>query len=404
MRRLVRHGLHSFTVKYDDAGIHCRNRSPWDFRYEDHSTGECVYRDWISGGMVSPPFPPRWQSGDWDYERWDWTCNRLEQTIEIDGEPIRRRLSGYRAQDGSDFSCRYTFPRSVLNNFSSQLDQFDVDLGTSLKPAVTVGHDIFDPLALSRGATPIGWAVRWTLHTPAQWPPGCTRLGPAHRHKPCWPTFDPDVRMSPRLDTLTVGTPVWVWLNNVRKSCLPAALPTPPSPDCGQVQPNVWETWPRDEADPNTWRHEKLQTPGTPGTFSRAVFPQKVSITLVGGGGSFTYECWTDDHVGPVDPGEWAPGQRPFSSHPGGPGQLARTGPLATPTGPLNPGVGDCTFRHHVAGPHTATVTIHWIGKEGPSWPDNSVTWGDPPVGQEPLPTSQTVTVVFYEMHTIPGP
>ena len=78
--------------------------------------------------------------------------------------------------------------------------------------------------------------------------------------------------------------------------------------------------------------------------------------------------------------------------------------PLASPNGPLNPGAGDCTFVHTTAGEHTATVTIHWIGKEADSSPAGALVWQDPPATEEPPPTVQgPVTVVFHELHVIPG-
>ena len=202
--------------------------------------------------------------------------------------------------------------------------------------------------------------------------------------------------MSPRLDQLLVGTPVWVWMNNVVDSCLPAASPTPPGSDCDETQPLLFQAWPADETDENTWRHERLNTQA--GNIWRAAFPQKISIELVptGGGATSTYECWTDGALHGTADGEWAPGQRPTSD--------AGSMPLATPSGPLNPGVGDCTFVHTTAGSYTATVRIHWIGKEGHSSPARALVWLNPPGGQEPPVTVQTVTVVFYELHTIPGP
>ena len=339
-------------VKYDDAGIVCPTPSSgtgWSSGSPRYSSGTCYYSK-----------PARyWRDPPGRYVYYTasttelWQCNALSQTIEIDGTDIRRTLSGSRAYNHStgDFSCRYTFPRSVLNNFSSQLDQFDVDLGTSSQPpvSVTIGHDITAD-TFRMATTPIGWAVRWIEHTRPRWPLGCTRLGPAHQYKPCWDTFDPDVRMAPRLDQLTVGTPTWVWLNDVSASCLPDALPTPPSPDCNNAaQASVWEAWPRDEADPNMWRravHPPRRAPwDAPGAFWRAAFPQKVSIKLTHNttGVSHTYECWTDPTYQPGrsllsgGAGEWAPGQRPFSSDPDRP---ALTGPLATTYGPLNPGVG----------------------------------------------------------------
>ena len=305
-------------VKYDNRGIYCRTRSGWSYERRLSSSGRCEYsrprRTWVP---PDPGPPPR--AGyhyDWtetDYE--DWDCRRRSQSITIGSTPpISENLPGTRAINTSTgfYSCRYRFPRSVLNNFSSQLDQFDVNLGASSKPAVsvTIGHDILDNTS-HMASTPIGWAVRWTEHARPHWPLGCDGF------KPCWDTFDPAVRMAPRLDQLTVGTPVWVWMNDVLASCLPNATPAAPAPggvqDCDPAQPSVWEAWPRDEADPNMWRRASHRRPGSSGAFWRAVFPQRVSIELVHAttGVSSTYECWTDDHGRSVGDGEWAPGQRP---------------------------------------------------------------------------------------------
>ena len=413
--------------KYDNRGISCPTRNygnpAWSSGTRQYNFGTCRYTRSGTTWVPNPNPPGGGSNVPWsqtEYE--DWNCLRRTQSITIDGEPISRSLNGFRDEVSRNvWSCRYTFPRSVLNNFSSQLDQFDVNLGTSSAPAVTIGHDILAD-TFNDVSTPVGWAVRWTEHAGPYWPDGCLSLGLAHRFKPCWPTFDPDVRMSPRLDQLLVGTPTWVWMNNVLASCLPNATPAVPSPDCDIVaQARLWEPWPRDEGDPDMWRlkdHRRRLPLLTPGAYWRAVFPQKISIELTpttpGAPVRPPYECWTDPTYQPgriVPPGgvgAWAPGQRPFESGPGippaPPGTPTRPGPLATPMGPLNPGVGDCTFVHDVAGPHTATIRIHWIGKEGPSWPDNSVSWGDPPAGQEPAVTFQTVSVVFYELHTIPGP
>ena len=130
-------------------------------------------------------------------------------------------------------------------------------------------------------------------------------------------------RMSPRLDQLLVGTPVWVWMNNVSRSCLPDASP-PPNPDCDKSQAHLFEYWPTNQAV-------------EAGSVWRAAFPEKVTIELTptGGGATSTYECWTDQTLHGVA-GEHAPGRRPTSD--------AGSMPLATPNGPLNPGAGDCTF------------------------------------------------------------
>ena len=409
-------------TKFDNAGIKCpdlRGDPPWELTDNpiDYISGTCRYERTVEDWVLLPKPPPHnWVLEDVEETtREEWTCKPLEQSISIGTDPdppeISETLPGYRRERSRNvWSCEYTFPQSLLQNFSSQLEQFNVDLPNSSKPAVTIGHDILDD-TFGMPTTPVGWAVRWIEHAPPGWDENDDPLC-VPRTKPCWPTFTPDVRMSPRLDTLLVGTPTWVWMDNVRESCLPFAEPEAPAPDCERSRA-VWEAWPRDEGDPNMWRHEQLHTQA--GNIWRAVFPQKISIELTpttpGAPVRPPYECWTAAHGRTVAAGKWAPGQRPFESHPGGPGQPARTGPLATPLGPLNPGVGDCTFVHDVAGPHTATITIHWIGKEGdsspplPGTPGRELVWDDPPAGQEPPNTVQTVPVpvVFHELHTIPG-
>ena len=380
--------IQSAPTKFDDGGISCPPATgTWSSAGRDDATGECIYkkRKWkpsyTAGDGVT--YPGYWSTR---YSREDWTCQSRSQTIEIGSDDISRTLSGYRAQNGATYSCEYTFPASVLNNYSLQLDEIDAD--PSLSPT-TVGHDILDD-TFRMSTTPPGWGVRWVEHTAPRWDQntdGCIPLT-----KPCWNTFDPVVRMSPRLDQLLVGTPTWVWMNNVSVSCLPAASPPPPGSDC---DPSLWKAWPTNEADPNLWRHERLKTEA--GNIWRAAFPQKISIELVHdrSGATSTYECWTDQTLHTVA-GEHAPGRRPTLD--------AGSMPLATPNGPLNPGPGDCTFVHTTAGEHTATITIHWIGKEGYTSPQGTNLWLDPPATEEPPPTVQTgVTVVFHELHVIPG-
>ena len=383
-------------TKFDDGGISCPPPTgTWSSAGRDDATGECIYkkRKW------KPPYTqPDGVSypGYWSirYSREDWTCLPRPQKIEIGNDEIRRTLSGYRAQNGATYSCEYTFPRSVLNNYSLQLDEIDAD--PSLSPT-TVGHDITDTTFFRKQSTPTGWGVRWVEHTRPRWPLGCDGF------KPCWPTFDPDVRMSPRLDQLLVGTPVWVWMNNVSGSCLPTASPTPPGSDCtpDPTLPSLWQAWPADETDPDIWRHARRNIEA--GNIWRAAFPQKISIELVHSrsGATSTYECWTDDNGGlrSVADGEWAPGQRPTLD--------AGSMPLATPSGPLNPAAGDCTFVHTTAGPYTATITIHWIGKVAHASPRGALVWKNPDPSEgdlPPAPTVQTVPVAFHELHTIPGP
>lgn len=177
-------------------------------------------------------------------------------------------------------------------------------------------------------------------------------------------------------DQLLVGTPTWVWMNNVSESCLPTASPPPPGTDCDRSQPGLWETWPTSQTDPNLWRHSQLTVEA--GSIWRAAFPEKVSIELTptDGGATFTYECWTDDHGRSVADGQWAPGRRPTLD--------AGSKPLATPNGPLNPAAGDCTFVHTFAGEYKATIRIHWIGKEGHSSPQQDLAWQNPPGGKNP--------------------
>ena len=392
-------------TKYDNTGIYCSPVGGWTHTGRNYNTGECTYTEWIPGHR-KPYWPFEWVPG-YDADRsQNWTCKTLPQEIEVGTPPnedtASRTLSGDNRRNPSTgrYSCRYRYPLRSVNNFSSQLGGFGVNLAGSSKPANTVGTDIRTDTS-TRPTTPTGWAVRWVEVAAPDWPPGCDGF------KPCWATFTPDVRMSPRLDQLLVGTPTWVWMDNVRVSCLPNALPPPPGPpvvpvqDCDLSQYGLWQAWPTDETDPNIWRHTQHTVEA--GTIWRAVFPQKISIELtpVGGGATSTYECWTDDKdehgvPRPVADGAWAPGRRPTLD--------AGSMPLATPNGPLNPGAGDCTFVHTTAGEHTATITIHWIGKEGYTSPQGTNLWLDPPAGEEPGVTVQTsVTVVFHELHVIPG-
>ena len=383
--------IRSSPTTFDNNGISCPSPSGWTYTGRSLTAGTCSYTRRVPGCWVyvSPPdhrAPRYWVDGRDRSTTRNWSCDPLNKTIEIGSDTVSRTLPGVKVLGSG---CRYTFPRSRLNNYSLLMDEIDVDPSLS---SSTVGHDITDN-TFSRSTTPTGWGVRWVEHTPPQWTPGPCG------NKPCWPTFVPDVRMSPRLDQLLVGTPVWVWMNNVSRSCLPAASPSPPGSDCDLSQPSLWQAWPALEADPNRWRHERLRTQA--GNIWRAAFPQKVSIELTptGGGATSTYECWTDGALHSAAVGEWAPGQRPTLD--------AGSMPLATPTGPLNPGVGDCVFVHTSAGPPTATVRIHWIGKVGNSSPRGNLVWQDPDplLGDvPPAPTSQTMPVVFYELHTIPGP
>lgn len=428
--------------QYSDHGISCPTISGWTYTDRTNSTGRCNYRQprppvWVPPVWNPPlpnpppnPLPPPTTPGYWQSrpdrtraEPWDCRSQTFPTSIGLHSHSPQIP-SGTRTYDHGRgrYTCEYEWDvGSSLRDFSSQLAGFGVNLSTSSKPANTVGTATGTGTG-HQATPPTGWAVRWVEGAAAQWMPGPCG------NKPCWPTFAPDVRMSPRLDQLLVGTPTWVWFDNVQRSCLPNAdpppNPQPPPPpaardcyDLTRLDPgppprvvSTWEAWPVDETDPNTWRHQPLRTQA--GTIWRAVFPQKVSIqltpTTAGAPVRPPYVCWTDDHSRTVAAGEWAPGHRPILSDPARPGLI---GPLGTTYGPLNPGVGDCTFTHDVAGPHTATITIHWIGKEGWSFPGNPLTWWNPDDPASPLlstppdppaPTVQTVNVVFHELHTIP--
>ena len=226
-------------IQLDDGGIVC-SLSGWNFAGINYSTAECRFSKPARWIFLSPP-------GDWHLieprTTRSWRCGTRSKTIQIGSDAITASLSGFTTSSprpGGGYTCGYRFPQSLLNNYSLQLDEIDAD--PSLSPT-TIGHDITDRNTFRMLTNPTGWGVRWVEDTAPRWPLGCDGF------KPCWPTFDPDVRMSPRLDQLPVGTPVWVWMNNVSRSCLPTASPPAPGSDCDRSQPSLWEVWPTDETD-----------------------------------------------------------------------------------------------------------------------------------------------------------
>ena len=207
--------------------------------------------------------------------------------------------------------------------------------------------------------------------------------------------------------------PVYVWLDNVPKSCLPSESPFPSStPQDGEwagCQAEVVEgaepvgnpvtypiVWPTVDAP----LEDKVARQA--GNRHRAVAAEKIVVDL---GDGTSHVCWTEDaDIAAAESaldrrwmgnkGVAAPGLRFVDSRPDDRNRDAA----------VYPQDGDCAPVYKEPGTYVMTVTIHWRAWEWATGPTGTtlpreVTHELP---AEHATTSASVTVGVCELHTIP--
>ena len=252
------------------------------------------------------------------------------------------------------------------------------------------------------GSHGIGQGARWYARGPATDIPDPNSL-----------TFDPVIGTSPSRGYLWLA-PNYVWLENVRKSCLPRESPFPaanPGPrawtgcEAGVVEgaepvgnpityPIIWPTVDAPLED---------KVVRQAGTRHRAVAAHKMEIDLESDG-IVDHTCWTEDaDVAAAEAtldrswvwskGAAAPGLRFVHSRPD---NRRDSG--------VHPQDNDCAVLYREPGTYTMRVTIHWRAWEWETGPSGTTL---PREVTRDLPdqhatTSASIEVGVCELHTIP--